>query len=205
MKTQIVSKPTQRNWWIVIGLLSSAVIAVISAIYFLFIPSGGYQGGRNPYYNVQVLFQRETWDDLHTWGGIVMIAVVIIHLVAHRSWVVSMVRRVWNELTSKSKSMSANSRLNLSLNLIVAASFFLTAFSGVYFLFVPGGRKTPDPMFLFSRTTWDLMHTWAGVILMIAALAHIAIHWKWITKVTEKMFSMAIPSKSATPQGSITN
>jgi hypothetical protein len=205
MKTQIVSKPTQRNWWIVIGLLSSAVIAVISAIYFLFLPSGGYQGGRNPYYNVQVLFPRETWDDLHTWGGIVMITVVIIHLIVHWSWVVSMARRMWNELTNKSKSMSTNSRLNLSLNIVVAVSFIFTAISGVYFLFVPGDRHTPDPMFLVSRTAWDLMHTWAGVILIIAVLAHIAIHWKWVTKVSGKMVSMAIPTKSTAAQGSITN
>ena len=205
MKTQIVSKQTQRNWWVDTALFCSAVLAALSGIYFLFLPSGGYQGGRNPYYNIQILFQRETWDDLHTWGGVVMIAVVIIHLVIHWSWIVSMSRRMWNELTSRSKSMNSRGRLNLVLNLIVAASFLLTAISGVYFIFVPGERKIVDPMFLFSRTTWDLMHTWAGVILMIAALMHIAIHWKWVTKVTGKMVNMAIPSKSFEQQNPITN
>jgi len=205
MKTQIVSKQTQRNWWIVITLFSSAVVAAMSGIYFLFLPSGGYQGGRNPYYNIQILFQRETWDDLHTWGGIVMIAIVIIHLVLHRSWIVSMTRKMWNGLTGKSLNMSANGQVNLSLNLVIAASFIFTAISGVYFLFVPGGRNTPDPMFLVSRTAWDLMHTWAGVILIIAVLAHIAIHWKWITKVTGKITSIALPSKATAPHGSITN
>ena len=38
-------------------------------------------------------------------------------------------------------------------------------------------------MFLFSRTTWDLIHTWAGVTLIAAAVIHLAIHWRWIVKV----------------------
>jgi hypothetical protein len=60
-------------------------------------------------------------------------------------------------------------------------------------------------MFLFSRTTWDLLHTWAGVTLMIAALVHIAIHWKWITKVSGKMVTLALPSKQIAKPNSITN
>jgi hypothetical protein len=205
MKTQIVSKQTQRNWWIVATLFGSAMVAALSGVYFLFLPIGGFQGGRNPYYNIRILFQRETWDNLHTWGGIVMIGVVLIHLVVHSSWVVSMLRRLRNELTGKGMSMSKNGRLNLIINLIVAASFLFTAISGMYFFFVPPGHKTIDPMFLFSRTTWDLLHTWAGVILMIAALVHIAIHWKWITKVSGKMVIHAMPSKQRERPSVITN
>jgi hypothetical protein len=205
MKTQIVSKQTQRNWWIDIILFTSAVIAAITGIYFLFLPSGGYQGGWNPYYNVQILFQRETWDDLHTWGGLIMIAIVVIHLVIHWSWIVSMVRKAWNGLSGKAQGMSYYTRLNLSLNILVAINFFLTAASGVYFFIVPGGRRAVDPMFLFSRTTWDLIHTWAGVALIIAALVHIAIHWKWITKVTGKMMQLALTFRSSVTQSSFTN
>jgi len=205
MKTQILSKQTQRNWWVVASLFSSAVVAALSGVYFLFLPIGGYQGGRNPYYNVRILFQRETWDDLHTWGGIVMIGIVLIHLVVHWPWVVSMSRKMWNELTRKSWSMSKNGRVNLLINVIVAVSFMFTAISGVYFFFTPERHNALDPMFLFSRTTWDLLHTWAGVTLMIAALVHIAIHWKWITKVSGKMVNMALPSKQIAKPTSITN
>ena len=75
MTTQPVSKQTQRNWWINAALGGSAIIAALSGIYFLFLPNGGYQGGRNPLYNLQILFTRHTWDDLHTWSGVIMIAV----------------------------------------------------------------------------------------------------------------------------------
>jgi hypothetical protein len=184
-----VSKQTKKNWWVDATLFGSAIIAAISGIYFLLLPSGGYRGGRNPLYNVQVLFTRQTWDDLHTWGGVAMIAVAIIHLVIHWPWVVNMARRTFNELTEKCGCMNARGRWNLILNIVVGLSFLFTALSGVYFLSVPGGRGTTDPMILFTRNTWDLIHTWAGILLITAAVTHFAIHWKWVTKITGNMLA----------------
>ena len=195
MTVQSISKHTQKNWWIDAALFISALAAAMSGIYFLFLPSGGYQGGRNPYYNLTVLFSRATWDDLHTWSGVAMIAAALIHLVIHWQWVVSMARRIWNELTGKGVSMNWRGRWNLILNIVVAVSFVLTTLSGIYFLFLPGGHWAADPGFLFSRTTWDLIHTWAGVTLIASAILHFAIHWKWVTKVTRKMARLVVPAR----------
>jgi hypothetical protein len=89
--------------------------------------------------------------------------------------------------------MNSHGRWNLILNAVVGISFVLTAISGAYFLFFPGGRWAADPMLLFPRTTWNLIHTWAGVTLISAAIIHFAIHWKWVTKVTRKIVGMIIP------------
>jgi hypothetical protein len=83
MPAQTVSKQTQKNWWIDAALFGSALIAILSGIYFLFVPSVGFQGGRNRFYNFQFLFDRHTWDNLHTWGSIAMIAAALIHLIIH--------------------------------------------------------------------------------------------------------------------------
>jgi len=194
MANQLVSKPTQRNWWINAALFGSAVLSALSGIYFLFLPVGGFQGGRNPLYNVQILFTRHTWDDLHTWSGVLMIVVASIHLLLHWSWIASSTRRVWKEISGQCGCIKPRGRWNLALNLVVATSFLLTAASGVYFLFVPGGRWTADPMFLFSRSTWDLLHTWAGVALISAAIIHLVIHWKWVTKVTRNILGVLSPA-----------
>jgi len=195
-----MSKITLRNWWIDAVLFGSALIASLSGLYFLYFPSGGYQGGRNPYYNIQVLFSRHTWDDLHMWGGVVMIAVAMIHLILHWSWVVNMTRRMLKDLTGKNGKMNLRGRLNLLLNVVVGFSFLLTAISGVYFLFVPGGRGAVDPMFLFTRITWDLIHTWAGVTLIAAGVIHFAIHWRWVvnvaTSISKKPISREMPTRS---------
>lgn len=196
MSAQKVSKQTQKNWSVDAVLFSSALIASLSAIYFLFLPTGGYQGGRNPMVNVEILFTRHTWDDIHTWSGVIMIVAAIIHLAIHWKWVVSMARRTWNELTGRCGCMNWRGRGNLILNAIVAISFLIAAISGVYFLIAPAGRWVADPMILFSRTVWDLTHTWSGVVLISAAIIHFAIHWKWVTKVTRKMIGMINPSRT---------
>lgn len=194
MVKQNVSKLTQRNWWIDAGLALSALAAALSGIYFLFLPVGGYMGGRNPYYNVIILFERHTWEDIHVWGGIAMVVVALVHLVLHWSWVATMARRSWIALSGKGSNLNARGWWNLTINTVVALSFLVTAITGLY-LFVVPGHGTVDPVILFTRTNWDLIHTWAGVILVFAAVIHFYIHWMWVTKVTRKMFTALVPGK----------
>ena len=188
-----MSKITLRNWWIDAVLFSSALIAALSGVYFLYFPTGGYQGGRNPYYNINILFTRHTWDDLHTWGGIVMIAIAAIHLILHWSWVVNMTRRAYKDIAGINGKMNWRGRLNLILNVVVGFSFLLTAISGIYFLFVTGGRGAVDPLFLFTRITWDLIHTWAGIALITTGVIHLAIHWRWVVNVTASISKRLVP------------
>jgi hypothetical protein len=51
-------------------------------------------------------------------------------------------------------------------------------------------------MILFSRITWDLIHTWSSVTLILAGLLHFAIHWKWALKVTRKVLSFKRTSQA---------
>ncbi|MCJ7569662.1 MAG: DUF4405 domain-containing protein, partial [Anaerolineales bacterium] len=55
-----------------------------------------------------------------------------------------------------------------------------------------GANVNWDIGFLFTRTTWDLIHTWSGIVLIIAAGFHFLIHWKWIKKVTYRFFQLHI-------------
>ena len=60
-KKGLLSAKTKKNWLIDAALALGGVIAALSGIYFLFLPSGGYKGGRNPMYGVTILFERHTW------------------------------------------------------------------------------------------------------------------------------------------------
>ena len=185
-----ISPQNRSNWLVDAILFSGAAIATLSGVYFLFNP-GGYQGGRNLAYNTApFLFDRVTWDMLHTWSGIVMILVVAIHLPRHWKWVTSMTGRIGRALRRQSAGLSGRGWYNLWLNAIIGISFLLTALSGLYFLFLPGGPRSRlnAATVLFDRTTWDAIHTWAGVALVIAAVLHIAIHWRWIANVTRAIF-----------------
>jgi cytochrome b subunit of formate dehydrogenase len=189
-----------RNKWLLFAVVFlSGLVAALSGIYFLFVPSGGYQGGRNPWYGVTILFSRHTWKDLHTWGGIVMIVVAVVHFAIHWRWVKVMSKRTAEALLSRETKLAKGPRLNVAINLVTAVSFLLTAVSGIYLLFAPsggfqGGRNAGwDPMFLFSRTTWDLIHTWAGVVFIGAAVVHFWIHWQWIRNTATRLFLALLP------------
>jgi len=61
---------------------------------WLVLPSGGYRGGRNPFYGLTLLgLARHDWSDLHLWASLVLMAILLIHLVLHWQWLVCVIRR----------------------------------------------------------------------------------------------------------------
>lgn len=201
-KRVTMSIKTRKNWLVDLSVFLGGVLAGLSGVYFLFLPSGGYQGGRNAMYGITILFERHTWSTIHAWGGILMIAAVAIHLTMHWHWVRLMGRKVRNMLRTRQRQMSNGARINLAINVAIATNFALCALSGIYFLFAPAGGfqggHNPgwDPGFLLSRTTWDLVHAWSGIVLIVASVLHFEIHWRWISKVTARFFLSLIPHQA---------
>jgi hypothetical protein len=192
MRRAGLSRQTRANWMIDASVFLGAVLASLSGIYFLFVPSGGYQGGRNPFYGVRVILSRSTWDDLHTWGGVLMIAAAAIHVAIHWDWIRMMTRRVVNSLLGRGTKLARGAVVNVLVDGLIGVSFAVTAVSGVVFLFLPtggyqgGANSNWDGAPLLSRTTWDLVHTWGGVVMIVAALIHFWIHWRWVVNVTKR-------------------
>jgi len=180
-----IAPETRKMWWMNITLLGTALVTVLSGVYFLLF-SGGFRGGRNPWYGVELIFSRATWDNIHTWGGVLMITVATLHLVAHWPWFVRMGRRMISEIRGGCGCMNRYGRLNLALSLALGLLFVLAAVSGIVLLFLPQGREVAITL-LWTRRSWDILHTWSGTLMIITAMLHIGIHWKWITKVTRNM------------------
>lgn len=201
-KARSISWQTRKNWLIDAAVFVGGMLSILTGLYFLYLPSGGYQGGRNPMYGVTILFSRQTWSDTHAWGGMLMILAVVIHFAIHWNWIKMMSRRVVHTLSGRGTKFSKGAQTNLVIDLVVASGFLVTALSGIYLLFLPtgyqGGQTAGwDPYFLFSRTTWDLVHTWAGVIMAVAAVLHFTIHWRWVVNVTRRFFHLPRQSRQA--------
>jgi drug/metabolite transporter (DMT)-like permease len=79
---------------------------------------------------------------------------------------------------------------NTALNVLVALSGLATAVTGIYLLFAPSGHGSSQAV------AWDLVHTWAGVVMIVAAAAHLAIHWRWVKNVTLRL----LPAKPRASQ-----
>ncbi len=193
-----MSTRTRANWLIDAAVFIGGILAGLSGVYYLFLPSGGYQGGRNPAYGITILFERHTWSDLHQWGGVLMIAAIAVHFTIHWEWVKRMGRRAVNSMLGRDGALSRGGKFNVAINVLVAVSFLVCAVTGIYFIFAPsGGHNAADPGFLFSWTTWDLIHTWSGVVLSAAAVVHFAIHWRWVKNVTARFFLSLKPQPKA--------
>lgn len=199
MTQRKLSLQTRMNWLVDAGLFISGLVATLTGIYFLFLPSGGYQGGRNPYYGITILFDRHTWDDLHTWFGLAMIAIVVIHLAIHWRWIVTMTKQAIRALIVPTCQLARGAWINIAINITIALGFLLTAISGLYFFFEPAKRA-----FIFTATTWDLIHTWAGVAMVGAAMLHLAIHWRWIVNVTTQLMKTIVGNQTIRQSGNPT-
>jgi cytochrome b subunit of formate dehydrogenase len=89
---------TKLNYLLDAVIALAFILSALSGIVFLFAGSGGYQGGRNPGFQTEMLgISRSVWSDLHTWVSLVMIAGVAVHLLLHWDWIVCMTRRMVNE------------------------------------------------------------------------------------------------------------
>jgi len=89
-----MSSKAKLNYAIDLFIGLAFILSAISGLILFFAPSG-YQGGRNPNSLQPVLFlSRHTWNDLHTWGSIAMIAGMGAHLITHWNWIVCMTKRL---------------------------------------------------------------------------------------------------------------
>lgn len=190
-----LSPKLRHNWWIDAVLGISAVLATVSSLYFLAFPVGGYQGGRNPYYDLTVIFSRQTWGILHTWFGVGMILAAVIHIIIHWKWITGTISRTWHVVIGRRKGFGLRLTYNIILDVVVALSFLVCAVSGVYLMSGTSPGFTNET-FIFNRVTWDLIHTWSGVLMIVSAVLHFVLHWKWVANITGKLF---VSSRGATP------
>jgi hypothetical protein len=195
--------PSRRLWinWVTdASLLLVAIVAILSGVYFLFFPIGGFQGGRNPSYGIMMLFERHIWEELHVWTGLGMIGVALLHLAIHWRWVVSMVRCLARAARGGGPVLTRGGWYNLVLNGMVGISFVLTSISGVYFLLPPDQWLAEVLRGLLIPVAWDLLHTWAGIVLIVALMLHLDIHRGWIVKVSRRVLQTLVSAPSADVQ-----
>ncbi len=185
----VFSNQTRNNIILDMFLLISGLIAILSGIYFIFLPIGGFQGGRNPLYGISIFFERHTWEDIHIWSSVIIMALAALHIPLHWQWIVKMTKTGFRTLFGKSK-LNKHSRFNLVINILIGISGLICGLSGLYFLFLP-----PTQSWIFTPLVWDLIHTWSGVVMTAVGILHFGIHWNWVVKVLGKYGKALIAPK----------
>jgi hypothetical protein len=83
-------------------------------------------------------------------------------------------------------------KINYFVDVIAFVSFLVTAITGVLiFIFLPPGEGrggVHSYLLGYGRHDWGAIHDWAGIIMTIAAIIHVVLHWKWIVGTTKIIF-----------------
>jgi hypothetical protein len=113
---------------------------------------------------------RLTGTSLHEWLGIAFAATIILHMLFHWQWMVTITTEFFKKLIHESR-----------LNYIVDAIFYIAltcvTFSGILiardFLQVFGIQLTAGP-------GWRAIHNLTASLTLISLGVHIGLHWNWV-------------------------
>jgi hypothetical protein len=107
---------------------------------------------------------------IHEWLALAFAGVLIVHILSHWDWVVSVT-------TSFFKKLSLSSRLNYLINALLFIGFTVAVFSGLMiseavlpFLGLKSGHAP----------VWRPLHDLSADVTLILVGLHFALHWHWI-------------------------
>ncbi len=205
MNLKKISTETRKRYLITMSMFMLLIGVAVSSAYFLYVP-GGYQGGRNPRYNMRIVFERDTWGDIHIWTSMMLSVILFLHIFLHTKWIKTVFiqyMQLWKQRVRKGKLLRV---INVVDDGLSAVFFIICLFSGLVLLFVPGGRGTATMEILWvMRENWKIIHTWSGVGMLIGVLLHLIIHWKWMIKVSKKFLAIKTKDFNERPIATIEN
>ena len=87
----------KRNYILFIIMSVLSVIVVVSGFFlWLALPQGGgYRGGSGPLAEATFLsWSKHSWTGLHDWVGVALLVIVVVHIVVHRKWILSVTNKL---------------------------------------------------------------------------------------------------------------
>jgi hypothetical protein len=205
------------NYFIDIVLALSVIVTLTSSFILWFVlPRGGgahfymcaqsgYGFGGN-YYTV-FDWPRYVWIDIHNWASVILLAIVLLHIVMHWSWILETAKRAKSYFSGPVKKVSEQFIASVVLFILFMADCF-TGF--VVWLILPRGALDYNNMIVGAgRTFWGLqrniwvdIHVWLAIAIISVIIIHIALNWKWVVNVSKKLFNRIIaPFSSKDNQG----
>lgn len=188
-----LSKDTKKRYLINFAMFVLFLAVTLSSLYFLYVPAG-YQGGRNPRYNMQIIFDRDTWGEIHTWTSFALSAILFVHVIIHWSWVRNVFLK-YVQIWKKSIRFRNNlALLNIVDDGLIAIFFIVCLISGIILFVVPGGPGTATTLIMaVTRDAWKDIRVWTGIGMLVGIVVHLVIHWGWIKKVSAKILKRSQP------------
>jgi cytochrome b561 len=153
------------------------------------------QSGHGPTGNYWTVlgWPRYIWVEIHSWMGVALAAIILVHIILHWRWIV--------ETTKRAKSyvigyMTKVKELYIT-TIILFILFLFEVLSGcVIWLILPRGRLDYYNMLCGSgRTFWGLqrnvwadLHGWVAITIAAIIIIHLVMNWRWVVATTKNVF-----------------
>ncbi len=124
---------------------------------------------------------------LHEWLGIAFIAVLVLHLLLHWQWIAGATLR-WL------RSLSWQMRLTYLLDVLLFIAMTLVIFSGLAI----SEAALPLMGITSSRNfAWRAIHSASSNGVLVLISLHIALNWRWIVAVAQRILPKLQPANTA--------
>jgi hypothetical protein len=129
----VLVKRTKLNYWVDMFIGAALIVSAVSGLVFLpRLESSTFLG---------VTFR--TWDLVHTWSSLAMIAGAGLHLLLHWNWLVAMTRRMLRSLTAVEHSRSVPSSRAITRRRFLRLGLGVAALSTVAAAFATANNRGP--------------------------------------------------------------
>jgi hypothetical protein len=181
----MISKTKWNKWLDAVIFIALVLTAWTGLILWLILPDGRGSG-----YSLFLGVPKSIWVNVHDWAGVAMLAGLLMHFVWHWEWVVRVASRFTRRLPRQARIYSG-------LDAILGIVFLLVFSSGlISWLALEGGYRggrNPAyyaPVLGMARDGWHSLHLWTGVAMILLALLHLALHWRWILCTLRNIFDL---------------
>jgi len=82
-------------------------------------------------------------------------------------------------------------KINYLVDSTAFISFLVTSVTGlVIFIFLPSGVRQGrlQEFFGMNKGTWNFIHIWSGILMLVFVVIHLILHWGWIAYMTKNVF-----------------
>jgi hypothetical protein len=167
---------TEQNFWLDVTIFVALLIITITGfILWLVIP-----------HKLDIIFlgfPRSVWVTAHICFGIVGFTGIVLHIVKHWSWLKALRRRPLGEMKEK-----------LRTNRVVDRIMWITYIATKVFGTMAWALHFWDDIYVVSVP--DRLHVVFGVMWTILVIAHLALHWKWVTSTTQRCIAPCLSGSS---------
>jgi hypothetical protein len=119
---------------------------------------------------------KATGEAIHEWLGVGIALVMIVHILLHWQWVLTVTQRFLTGL-------KAEPRVQYILNIGIFIGFTTIIFSGLMI------SRSILPIFGLQGSNswfWKWLHIQSADITFMLAALHIALHWQWIVNAARR-------------------